>query len=122
MIQWLAYFEIGAAVLVGLVCVILGLAGRRPSDLTNGLTVAVELILIAQLVVSIVSSATGQSPTGSVLEFYVYLVTSLIIPPLTVFWGLVERSRWSTVILGVASLAVAVMLYRMVQIWFVQVA
>jgi hypothetical protein len=37
-------------------------------------------------------------------------------------WALVDRSKWSTVILGVASLAVAVMVYRMTQIWFVQVA
>jgi general stress protein CsbA len=49
-------------------------------------------------------------------------VTAVLIPPLAILWGLVDRSRWSTVVLGVAVLAVAVMLYRMQQIWFVQVA
>ncbi len=36
-------------------------------------------------------------------------------------WALLERSRWSTVILGVIALAVAIMLWRMQVIWTVQV-
>jgi hypothetical protein len=122
MIQWLTFGEIGLAVLAGLICLIVGLAGRTPSDLTNGATLCLEALLLGQLVVAIVSPATGNQPTGSLLEFYIYLITALIIPPAVVFWGLVERSRWSTVILGVACLAVAIMLFRMYQIWFVQVA
>jgi len=50
------------------------------------------------------------------------LVSAIILVPLAGFWALVERNRWSTVILGVACLAVAVMVYRMYQIWAVQVA
>ena len=107
----------------GLLCLILGLAGRPPADLTLGATLFVEVYLIVQLVVAIVAPAFGNSPTGSALEFYVYLVTAILIPPLAIGWALVERtSRWSTAILGVACLAVAVMVYRMYQIWFVQVA
>ena len=37
-----------------------------------------------------------------------------------IFWALLERSRWSTVVLGVGALSVAVMIYRMFQIWTVQ--
>jgi hypothetical protein len=38
-------------------------------------------------------------------------------------WALLERrSRWSTAVIGVACLAVAVMVWRMHEIWFVQVA
>jgi len=44
------------------------------------------------------------------------------VPPLAVLWGLIERNKWSTVVLGVACLAAAVMVYRMHQIWFVQIA
>ena len=123
MIDWLTVVIITVAIAAGLVCVALGLLGRRPSDLTLGMTLLVDLLLIVQLVVAIASPAAGNSPTGSALEFYVYLVTAIVIPPLVVLWGLLEReSRWSTVVLGVASLAVAVMVYRMHQIWFVQVA
>jgi RsiW-degrading membrane proteinase PrsW (M82 family) len=111
------------AVVAGVLCLVLGLLGRRPSDLTLGATLLVDVLLLVQLVVAIVSPALGNTPTGSALEFYVYLITAIVLPPLAVLWSLLEReSRWSTVTLAVASFAVAVMVYRMHQIWFVQVA
>lgn len=123
MIDLLTYVGIALGLAAGLLCVLLGLIGRRPADLTLGATVLVELFLLVQVVVAVVAPATGNTPTGSALEFWVYLVTAVLIPPIAVFWALVERSsRWSTVILGVACLAVVVMLFRMQQIWFVQVA
>jgi hypothetical protein len=122
-IDWLTTVTLVASVAAGLLCVALGLFGRRPNDITLGATLLVEVLLIVQLVVAIASPALGNSPTGSLLEFYLYLISAVLIAPLAVFWGLLERdSRWSTVVLGVASLAIAVMVYRMYQIWFVQVA
>ncbi len=123
MIEILTWIGIAIGLVAGLLCVVLGLAGRRPADLTLGATVLVELYLLVQIVVAALAPAVGNAPTGSALEFWVYLVTAAVIPPLAVFWALVERgSRWSTVILGVACLAVVVMVYRMHQIWFVQLA
>jgi hypothetical protein len=122
MIEWFTWVQLAVAVAAGLLCIVLGLAGRVPNDLTNGALALVELLLIVQLVVAIAAPAFGNEPTGSVLEFYVYLVSALLLPPAAIFWGLLERSRWSTVVLGVAALAVAVMLYRMLQIWTVQQA
>jgi len=122
MIEWFTWIAIGVAALAGLLCVVVGLAGRVPNDLTMGATVLVEVFLVIQIVISLVAPAFGNVPTGSGLEYWVYLVTAALLPPLGVLWGLIERSRWSTVVLGVASLAVAVMVYRMYQIWFVQTA
>jgi len=122
MIEWFTTAQVVVAVAAGLLAVILGLAGRLPNDLVLGAAALVELLLIAQVVVALVAPAVGNAPTGSGLEFWVYLVSAALLPPLAVFWALVERNRWSTVIVGVACLAVAVMLYRMGQIWFVQVA
>ena len=122
MIEWFTAVTVIAAIIAGLACVIIGLAGRAPADFTNGAIVLVEVLLIVQLVISLLSPAFGNVPTGSGLEFWVYLITAVLIPPLAVLWGLIERNRWSTVVLGVASLAVAVMVYRMYQIWFVQLA
>jgi hypothetical protein len=42
--------------------------------------------------------------------------------PAAGFWALIERDRWSTVVLGVIGLSAAVMVYRMYQIWTAQVA
>ena len=122
MIEWFTTVTVVVAIVAGLAAVIIGLAGRPPADLTNGAIVVVEVLLVVQLVISLVSPLFGNYPTGSGLEFWVYLVTAILIPPLAILWGLLERNRWSTVVLGVASLAVAVMVYRMYQIWFVQLA
>lgn len=111
-----------AAVLAGLLCVVLGLAGRKPADVSLLSLVIVEVLLLAQIVIALVAPAVGNTPTGNAAEFWVYLVTAAIIPPLAVLWALTERSRWSTVVLGVGALAVAVMAYRMHQIWAVQLA
>ena len=113
---------VGVAVLAGLLCVILGFAGRKPADLTILSLVAVEVLLIAQIVIALLAPAFGNSPTGNPAEFWVYLVSAAIIPPLAVLWALTDRSRWSTVVLGVGAFAVAVMAYRMYQIWTVQLA
>ncbi len=114
--------QVVVACAVGLLCVVVGLVGRKPNDVTLGALVLVEVLLVAQLVVALIAPAAGNHPTGSVPEFYVYLISALLIPPLAVFWALVERTRWSTVVLGVAAFAVAVMVFRMEQIWAVQLA
>lgn len=114
--------QVIVACIAGLLCVVLGLAGRKPNDYALGAVVVVELLLIAQLVVALIAPGVGNQPTGSVLEFYVYLISALLIPPLAIFWALIERTRWSTVVLGVAAFAIAVMVFRMEQIWTVQLA
>ncbi|MDP9027541.1 MAG: hypothetical protein M3N46_08280 [Actinomycetota bacterium] len=114
--------QVIVACVAGLLCAALGLAGRKPNDITLGALVLVELLLIAQLVIALVAPGLGNQPSGSVPEFYVYLISALLIPPLAIFWGLIERTRWSTVVLGVAAFAIAVMVFRMEQIWSVQLA
>ena len=120
MIEWFTIAQVSVAVAAGLLAVVLGLAGRAPNDLVLGAAALVELLLLAQVVIALVAPIFGNAPTGSGLEFWVYLVSAVLLPPLAVLWGLIERNRWSTVIIGVACLAVAVMVYRMNVIWFVQ--
>jgi len=111
---------VGTATLVGVLCVVLGLLGRKPADLTILGLVLVEVLLLAQVVIAIAAPAVGNPPTGNLGEFWVYLGTACLIPPAAIVWALTERTRWSTVVLGVAALAIAVMTYRMNQIWNVQ--
>ena len=120
MIEWLTLVQLLVAVIGGATALLLGLIGRRPSDLTMAFTGVVALLLIVQLAVAIAAPVVGNEPSGSLVEFYIYLISALFLPFGAGFWALVDRSRWSTVILGVACLAVAVMLYRMSQIWFIQ--
>lgn len=122
MIEWFTIVQVSVAVLAGLLCLGFGLAGRTPNDYTVGATVIVELLLIAQVVIATIAPGAGNPPTGSLLEFWMYLGAAVLLPPAAVFWSLIERSKWSTVVLGVACLAIAVMVWRMNEIWFVQVA
>lgn len=122
MIEWLTWLQLVVAVLTGVFCVVMGLIGRLPNDFTLGATLLVEALLIVQLVVVIAAPFFGNDPSGSVLEFYVYQISAVLLPPAAVFWALIERNRWSTVILGVACLSIAVMVYRMEQIWTLQLA
>ncbi len=121
MILWLTVVQVAVAVAAGLLCVGIGIAGRRPSDVTVGALALVEVLLVVQVVVAIVAPLAGNPPTGDPLEFWVYLVSAVLLPVGAVLWALMERSRWSTVILGVAALAVAIMVWRMHVIWTVQI-
>ncbi|GGM47734.1 hypothetical protein [Microbacterium saperdae] len=122
MILWLTVVQIIVAVAAGAFCLVAGLVGRRPSDFSVGALALVELLLVVQVVVAIVAPLAGNPPTGDLLEFWVYLVSAVLLPIGAVLWALMERSRWSTVILGVAALAIGVMLWRMQVIWTIQVA
>lgn len=122
MILWFTIAQIAVAVAAGVFCIVAGLAGRRPSDFSVGALALVEILLVVQVVVAIVAPLTGNPPTGDLLEYWVYLVSAVLLPVGAVLWALMERSRWSTVILGVAGLAIAIMLWRMQVIWTIQIA
>ena len=122
MIAGFTIAQVVVACAAGLLCLVVGLAGRRPNDLTLGSVVLVELLLLAQLVIALIAPGLGNHAVGSVPLFYVYLISGLLIPPLAVFWALIERTRWSTVVLGVAAFAIAVMVVRMEQIWAFQLS
>ncbi|WP_166981400.1 hypothetical protein [Paramicrobacterium fandaimingii] len=117
MIIGFTLIQVGIAGLAALLCIVLGLVGRVPNDLTMGSIVLVELLLIAQFVMSFIAPSTGNSASGSLLEFYTYQVSALLVPPAAVFWALIDRSRWATVILGAGCVTVGIMVYRMQQIW-----
>ncbi|BDI22070.1 hypothetical protein [Herbiconiux sp. L3-i23] len=120
MILGFTIVQVVIAVAAGLLAVVLGLAGRKPSDLTLAGAAIVELLLVAQVVVAIVAPFAGNEPSGNPYEFWAYLISALFIPLGAVIWSFVDRGRWSTVVVGVGNLAIAVMLYRMEIIWSVQ--
>ena len=123
MISWLMLAQAVALALIGAAVAILGLARRPFNDFVFAGAAIAMLSLIVQTVASIVAPILGAGPTGDLLEYWTYLITALMIPPAAVLWALVDKKgEWSTLVVGVGILAVAVMVYRMPQIWFVQVA
>ena len=105
------------SLVTGGLLVLLGLFGRSPGNFEVAMMVGVEISLLVQLITSIVLVASGERAVISTLEFFGYLIVALMIPAAGVIWSLIERNRWSTVIMGAAALTVAVMMVRMMQIW-----
>ncbi|HEU0256596.1 MAG TPA: hypothetical protein VFQ96_02005 [Microbacteriaceae bacterium] len=120
MIGWFTIVVVTIATLSGVLCVVLGLIGKAPNDLSMGGTALVALLMFAQLVITIVAPFAGNHPTGSLFEFYLYLVSAVLLPFAGGLWALMDRTRWSTVVLGAICLAIAVMMVRMSIIWNVQ--
>jgi hypothetical protein len=115
---WLLVTQEVIASAVGSFGLLLGMAKRKPSMVSIGALALVELLLLVQFVLSVVLVAGGARAKTDTVEFFSYLVVALIVPIGAGFWALLERTRWSTMVLGVAGFTVAIMLARMEQIWF----
>lgn len=117
MVEWIYQVQLALTLGSGLTLVLMGLIGRPPSGFSIGLTALVELMLVIQLAISLGMVIAGQQAKVDTWEYFGYLLVAMMIPVGGAFWALVERSKWSTVVLGAAGLTVAVMLVRMWQIW-----
>lgn len=117
MVDWLYFLLVGITVAVGAFLLLSGLFGLKPKGSLILLISLVELGLLVQLAVSSGMALAGQQAQISTIEFFGYLLVALLIPPGAVIWSLAEPSRWATVVMGFASLTVAIMLVRMQQIW-----
>ncbi len=114
------FFQIEAwsAFAVGLILLGFGMARRKPSLISLGALAVIQLGLVVQLISSIILVAGGARAKTDTVEFFAYLLVAMIVPLGAAFWALIERTRWSTFVLGVGSLTAAIMLVRMHQIWF----
>ena len=117
MLEWWYQAQLWYGIVAGLLVVGLGLIGRRPSGFSLALIAGSEFGLLMQLVASITLVILGQSAVLDTWEFFGYLLVALFVPIAATVWALVDRSRWSTVVLGAGMLTVVVMLVRMLQIW-----
>lgn len=120
MVSWFATVTIVTALAVALLCLLSFFRRRGPDDFTLGGTLLVTLLLVVNAVLAIVGPLVGNAPTGDLLEFWLYLIVALALPIGGGIWALTDRSRWSTLVLGVLNAAIAVMVLRMLEIWFVQ--
>lgn len=69
------------------------------------------------LVVAGVGSLFVGGNQGDPILFWSYYVTTLIIAPAAVVWGIGDKTRWGTGVVAIAMLTVAVLSIRLMQIW-----
>ena len=117
MLEPLYYVLLFLTLAVGAVQLLLGFIGRKPGQPEIMMSLAVLAGLAVQLLVSRILAISGERAAISTLEYFGYLLVAIIVQVAAGFWALAEKTKWSTLILGAASLTVAVMLVRMLQIW-----
>jgi hypothetical protein len=75
-----------------------------------------ELLLVVQAVLAVVDIAGGHRP-AELATFIAYLGSVVLLPVAGLLWARTEPTRWAGTVLGVAGLAVAVMLWRLLDLW-----
>jgi hypothetical protein len=117
MLEWWYQAQLWFGVVAGLLLVVMGLIGRKPSGFSLALVAGSEFGLLMQLIASITLVILGERANLDTWEFFGYLIVALMVPVAAAIWALIDRNRWSTVVMGAGVLTVAVMLVRMQQIW-----
>jgi hypothetical protein len=117
MLEWWYQTQLWFGVVAGLLLVVMGLIGRKPSGFSLALIAGSEFGLLMQLIASITLVILGERAKLDTWEFFGYLIVALMVPVAAAIWALIDRNRWSTVVMGAGILTVTVMLVRMQQIW-----
>ncbi|MDK3255219.1 hypothetical protein [Blastococcus capsensis] len=104
------------AVLLTLLGLASTVAGRRIGLLHLVGAGVLEALLVVQAVVAGVAMAGGDAPADTP-TFLGYLFGVLLIPVAGVLWARSEHTRWAGTVLAVASAAVGVMVWRLLQLW-----
>ena len=76
----------------------------------------VEGALVVEFGVAIVRALGGADVPRAGL-FWAYAVATLLILPLAAAWAFAERTRWSSVVLLVAAVTIAILQQRLFQVW-----
>ncbi len=113
------FFLIGVLMcaLSAVLCIGAAVLRQPPNDITILSVAAVELFLLTYTVGALIRQLTGEPVLGEAWEFWGYLLTALLVPVGAFWWSILEKTRWSNLVLAGAGLTVFVMLFRMEQIW-----
>jgi K+-sensing histidine kinase KdpD len=78
--------------------------------------IGLQLLMLVQAGVVVARMLGGERP-ASVGALVGYLLVSVLVVPLGTYWSLEERTRYSTLVLVVACLTVAVLVQRLLTLW-----
>lgn len=91
----------------------------RHSRISDGMFYAISSVEVGTIILLIVGIAglmsTHRHVEGALLVSY--LITLVLVPPVALIWGVAEKSRWGTGVILIGMWTVAVMAYRVTQVW-----
>lgn len=117
MVGPLANAVIVASLLVAAWALVTAARNRLVTYIHLAALAVVELLVLAQVVVAIGRLVGGERPV-SMVTFIGYLIGAALILPAAGALAVVERTRWGTVIVGVAALLLPVLVVRLQQVWY----
>ncbi|RJN31919.1 hypothetical protein [Nesterenkonia natronophila] len=101
-----------------LVCWTMTAVRAHPADSSIISLAAIELYLIVYGIYAGVRQVMGASTVGEAWEFWGYIITALMLPVGVFIWAMVDKTRWSNLVMSFVGLVVFVMVYRMEEIWW----
>jgi hypothetical protein len=104
------------AVLLALLGLASTLARRRIGLLHLAGASVVEAVLLLQAGIAVAAMAGGERPADTP-TFLGYLAGVLLVPVAGALWARTEASRWAGTVIAVAAAVVAVMDWRLLQLW-----
>lgn len=115
-ITWV-YLPMGIALVLAIMAVVLTILRHRVNNLLLIGAIALEAVLIAQLIIGLVAVIGSPPPQVDVAVFIGYLIGCVLVPPVAMLWGLADASRWGTGVVAIGLAAVAFLGLRLLQIW-----
>lgn len=119
-VQPVTSFLVVAITLVAALLAVLGIAStmaqRRIGLVHLWVAGALELLLLVQAVLATIALAGGDTPPDTP-TFLGYLIGIVLVPVAGVLWARTEQTRWAGTVLAIAGAVVAVMAWRLLQLW-----
>ena len=112
----LAYAVIAGALGLGVWCLVSAARGRFLNQTQYSGLLALSLVVLVQAIVAAVRLVGGERPED-LATFVGYLLTAALLMPAGLSLARMEPTRWGSVIAGGASLVVAVLTLRLLQVW-----
>jgi len=103
----------GGLALFGILTTVLG----RPADRVHAFVVGVvEALLVAQALIAAAKVLGGIRPAET-STFVIYLLVSVTVLPLGLQFARAEPTRWGGTVIAVASIAMGIVVLRLLSLW-----
>lgn len=116
MIAVLSYVVIGIAVVTAVWGVVSAIIGRPPGNALFYCSFLAEIGVLVQTVGGFISIARGHGPEELATSI-AYLIAIVLLMPVAIWWAVTDRTRYASVVMTIAGLAIAVMSLRLLQLW-----
>jgi hypothetical protein len=104
------------AVLLAVLGIVSTIARRRIGLVHLAVAGVLEALLLVQAGIAVVAMAGGDTPQETA-TFAGYLAGIVLVPVAGSLWARTEQTRWAGTVIAVAAAVVAVMAWRLLQLW-----